>query len=271
MAAAKNDAGERIVISKVETRSLTVALIGTSPIILNRMSQKALHELLLPAGRKNAAEKASSLKHDPVQEFQASPYVLSDPEAKTALAVMASSVKGAMMTAALDLPGTKKAQIGRLVYVENDLLPLWGTPKIFLSVVRSADMNRTPDVRTRAIVPRWASLVEVRFVTPILNETAILNLLAAGGTISGIGDWRPEKGKGAFGQFRVANVTDPEFQSIVQDAGRAAQLEALENPVAYDDESADLLSWFEVEVKVRGKTRSTSKAENNGVADLVPA
>lgn len=258
----RDAAADKIVIQSVETRSLVAALIGTSPLILNRMSQKAARELLMPQGRKNTAERQSSLKHDPLAEFRASPYTMAGDDSPTLLAMMSSAVKGAMMTAALDLPGTKKAQIGRLVYVERDYIPVWGVPRLFMSVTRSADINRTPDIRTRAIVPTWAALVTITFVTPLLTETAVINLLQAAGTISGIGDWRPEKGKGSYGQFIIANANDPRFLEITEAGGRAAQAEAMASPVAYDQESEELWSWFEDEVVVRGKSKVRGERVN---------
>lgn len=249
-----------IAVQRTETQRIEVALIGESPLILNRMSRKAAHELLMPRGPKNAAQKQAELKHDPIAEYQASPYTFASPETPTLLAMMSSAVKGAMMTAALDLPGTKKAQIGRLIYVEGELIPVWGVPKLFMSITRSADMNRTPDVRTRAIVPSWAALVSVRFVRPILTETAVVNLLQAGGTTAGVGDWRPEKGKGSFGQFRIANATDPAFLALCEGAGRVEQTLAMDAPEPYDAETTELLTWFEDEVVVRGKTRAPSVA-----------
>jgi hypothetical protein len=242
-----------IVVPDIQTQTLDFALIGETPLILNRMSRKSAHELLMPRGPKNAAQRQAELKHDPYEEYRASAYRFADDDSPTLLAMMSSAIKGAMMTASLDLPGTKKAQIGRLVYVEGDLVPVWGVPKLFMSITRSADMNRTPDVRTRAIVPIWAALVSVRFVRPILNERAITNLLSAGGTTAGVGDWRAEKGKGSYGQFRIANTDDPLFVAITETAGRAVQLDALDNPMAYDAESAELLTWFDTEVVARGK------------------
>src|SRR3990172_776783 len=132
-----------IYVPEIHRKHILVSILGTSPYIANRMAEKARHELLNPRGRMNAAEKQTNLKHDPVAEFRASPYTLMDEAAPTLLAGMSSAFKGAMSTAALDLPGTKKAQIGRLVYVEGDYTPIYGVPRLFMSVTRSADMNRT--------------------------------------------------------------------------------------------------------------------------------
>ena len=251
MATKKSDSSV-IEIAKVEKKFLQVSVVGTSPIILNRMSEKVKQELLLPKGRKTKAEKEANAKHNPIEEYQASPYRIAGDSEPTYLGIMASAFKGAMRVAALDLPGSSKAQIGRLVYVEGDLVTLYGIPKLFMSITRSADINKTPDVRTRAIIPKWAATLTISFVTPIMKPTAVLNLLAAGGITSGVGDWRPEKGKGDYGQFRIANDDDAELLEITKHGGRKAQIEAMENPAPYDLETEELLGWYDTEATRRG-------------------
>lgn len=248
MAAKKNTPSDEITdILKVTTGTFGCCVVGTSPLILNRMSEKAKHELLMPKGRKNAVEKATTLKHVPVDEYRASAYTLKDDAAPTLLAILSTAFKGALRSAALDMPGAKKAQIGRLTYIAGEMVGIYGLPKLFMSITRSADMNKTPDVRTRAIVPQWACQLSVTFVQPLIRAQAVANLLAAAGITIGVGDWRPEKGAGSYGQFRIADKDDPEFLAILQSGGRAAQIDALEHPVCYDDETTELLSWFDEE------------------------
>lgn len=252
MANAKaNTTAESVDILQVERGTLELCVLGTSPIILNRMSEKAKRELLMPKGRKTATEKATSLKHNPIEEYRASAYQIRAADSPTLLAVLATSFKGAMATAALDLPGAKKAQIGRLTYVNGDYVPLFGVPQLFMSVVRSADMNKTPDVRTRAIVPQWACRLSVTYIKPLMRPQAVLNLIAASGLSIGVGDWRPEKGKGNYGQFEIVSDSDPRYVSIVKAGGRTAQEAALETPVCYDDETSSLLAWFDDELSKR--------------------
>lgn len=252
MAKLKSTASEEISeILKVSTGTFECCVVGTSPLILNRMSEKAKHELLLPRGRKNAVERATSLKHIPIDEYRASAYTLKDDSRPTYLAMLATSFKGALRSAALDMPGAKKAQIGRLTYIEGEYVGVYGVPKLFMSIVRSADMNKTPDVRTRAIVPQWACVVRVTFVQPLIRAQAVANLLAAAGITIGVGDGRPEKGAMSYGQFRLADKDDKEFKAILKTGGRAAQQEGLDRPVCYDDETTELLSWFEDELSRR--------------------
>lgn len=246
MAARKNTPDSEITdILKVTTGSFDCCLVGTSPLVLNRMSEKAKHELLMPKGRKNATERALSLKHIPIDEYRASAYTLKDGPAL--LALMSTAFKGALRSAALDMPGAKKAQIGRLTYIEGDMVGIYGVPKLFMAIVRSADMNKTPDVRTRAIVPAWACALRVTFVQPLIRAQAVANLLAAAGITIGVGDGRPEKGAMSYGQFRIADKDDAEFRRIVKEGGRKAQQAGLDAPVCYDDETTELLSWFDDE------------------------
>lgn len=242
---------DQIDILQVERATLEVCVLGTSPIILNRMSEKAKRELLMPKGRKTAVEKATTLKHNPMEEFRASPYRLASESAPTLLAVLSTSFKGAMANAALDLPGAKKAQIGRLVHVDGDMVPLFGIPQLFMSTVRSADMNKTPDIRTRAIVARWACRVSITYTKPLMRPQAVANLLAASGIIDGIGDWRPEKGKGNYGQFEIVSTDNEDFLDVIATGGREAQKAAIESPTCYDNETTDLLAWFDEELSRR--------------------
>ncbi len=256
-----------ISITTLQEGEMTFCILGTSPLICNRMAMKAWHDLLMPY-KKTAADKAGSLKHDPIAEFRASPYLMrhadapNGAEAPTALAVLPTYFKQAMCTAALRTPGAKKTEIAQLVNVQWDRMPVYGVPKVFCSITRSADMNRTPDVRTRAIIPEWACVLKIRFQKPILREQTIADLLAIAGRVSGIGDWRQEKGSGSFGSFALVSADHPDFVRIMQ-LGREVQEYALDNPEAYDEETAELLSWFEVETKKRGFTVPGLSAERS--------
>lgn len=250
MAPKKKDT-EEISIIEVQQGRFEVCILGRTPLILNRMSEKAQRELLLPR-KKTAADKAANLKHNPPEEFRASAYKTLGDKEPTRLLLMSTAFKGALRSVATDMPGSSKAAIGRLTYVESDYIPVFGVPKLFMSVTRSADMNKTPDVRTRAIVPEWACRLSVTYVKPLLREKDVVNLLAAAGIMRGVGDWRPEKGAGNYGQFELVAENDKRFVSIMKSGGRVAQDRALADPETYDAESAELLAWFHQEVERRG-------------------
>jgi len=240
-------------VQEIKQKEVTFCLVGKSPLICNRMSQKVLQELLFPAKKKNAAERATTLKHDPLQEYRNSPYTTTDDTAPTRITMLATSFKGALRSAALEIAGATKAQIGRLTYIEGDTVSIYGAPQMLMATVRQAGMNRTPDVRTRAILPRWAASVTIQFVSPQLSTETISNLFAGAGVFIGVGDWRPEKGNGNYGQFELVPGDDKRFAEIVKTGGIAEQDAALDSPEFYDKETADLYTWFSAEAKVRDR------------------
>jgi len=254
-----------ISVLEVMQGEMNFCIVGTSPFIYNAMSEKVWHELLMPAPKKNAAEKAANLKHSPFDEFRNSTYQNRDADAKTRLNFLCAAFKKGIAAAALDIPGANKSQIGRLVWVNGERVDMYGVPKIYCAIVRSADMNRTPDVRTRAILPEWACRISLRFMKPILKEQTIANLLAAAGWIQGVGDGRQQKGSLSYGQFRLVSEDDPDFVRICKNGGREAQEAALANPETHDEETDRLLEWF-VEERQRRDGKSTTNGTNGAHA-----
>lgn len=259
MAGKKKDTNPtEIDILRINQGRLTCFVRGTTPLIYNAMSAKIKQGLLYPK-KKTSAEKQSTAKHYPLHEFRDSLYT--SPSGPTLLSFPAVAFKRALASSALDLGGAKRAQIERLVWAIGERIPVWGVPMLRMDVVRSADMNRTPDVRTRAIVAEWACKIELAYVEPTVNETMVANLLAAAGLIRGIGDFRQEKGAGNYGQFILVDADDKDWARIVKEGGRAAQQKAVEKPLAYDQESEALLAWWHEEFSRRGHDK-TAKPSN---------
>jgi hypothetical protein len=238
---------------EVDTGRLECEILGSSALVCNRMSEKARRELLLPALKKTPTQKESTLKHDPLEEYRASPYTVKEDDAPTAIALPGSAFKRAIASAAVD-QGGKRAQVARLCWVPDTYVPIYGVPQLYMAVTRQAGIVRTPDIRTRAILPRWACRLHVEFVQPILKPQIVVNLLLAAGIYIGVGDGRPEKGALTFGRFRVLRMNDAakeEFDYLLTHGGRAVQVEALRDPAPYDDETAEMLEWFAATARKR--------------------
>lgn len=237
-------------IVRLVVGQLDAFVIGITPLIQNRMAAKATRSLLLPSGRKTAAEKAGTLKHEPISEYRDSVYRLA--EGPTLIGMPAPAFKGAMRTAALEIPGVARTSVDRLIWVEGNVVSVFGVPKLRSDVVRMADIAKTPDLRFRACLWPWACKITINHVMPRINATAAGNLLAGGGMVAGVGDYRQEKGKGNFGQFEVIAADDPRLRDIVENGSRAAQVAALHEPVFWDAESEELVGWYDQEITRRG-------------------
>lgn len=245
---------DEIELQPIQHESITVRILGTSPLIYNRMTAKAKRAFLWPRGRLNATDKATHQKHDPLEEYRDSAHKWRHDDHPTRLYMPAPAFKGCMLTAALDMPGVFKRQIGRQLWVEGHDIDIYGVPELRMDIVRMADIARTPDIRTRACLPEWAAELTVSYSTPLLNGTKVANLLAGGGIMSGVGDFRQEKGAGNHGQFTLVNQSlEKEWLRIVKSQGREAQDVALKEPCFFNEEAEDLFVWFEEKRERRGR------------------
>lgn len=253
-------------ITPIKTRRISVCLVGTSPLIMHRFAFKAWQELLLPSPKKNNAERASTLKHDPLAEYQACLYKNRNPKSPTMFHIPFGMVHQSMTAAAIDIPGATRAAMERLTSIVSPDLYIYGEPRIYTCMVRNSDMARTPDVRTRPIFPRWAiPSVEIEYKVDPLSDGQIINLLGAAGVIVGLGDWRPQKG-GPFGKFRLAAPDDAELKEILKTESRSAQEKAFSRPVEYDDDTSDILAWF-AEETARREIDVPSSGDDRDVSD----
>jgi len=227
---------------------IKLRMIGQTPMYFNSMGAKAWRDLLVGGGKKTAAQK-KDIKHNPEQEFRDSVYKKSTGD--TYLCFPAAGVKGAMSTAALETAGITKSSVQRLIFLPESHIQIWGKPYMKMDIVRSADMNKTPDVRTRAFLPNWCAEVEIRFVTPTLSSHSIVSLLQNAGQIVGIGDFRQEKGRGGYGTFSVAGSEDmgdmQEIWDEITQEGRDIQEAAMNDPECFDDQTAELMEFLQEE------------------------
>lgn len=244
-----NDTQE-IVIKPLTRGTVKLRILGTTPLFQNRMANKAKQQLLVGGTKKGAADRAR-IKHNPLEEYRDSAEQM--PNGPTALGLRVVAVKAAMCQAAIETEGVTKTGAQRLLFMPGDLTALYGVPQLRMDITRSADIAKTPDVRTRCFLPRWGAEIEIAFVSPQLSVNSVVALLVNAGMLIGVGDYRQEKGKGSFGSFTVLGEGDQsdEWDDLVKNGGRMAQLAALQNPQYADKDTADLMEHFHSEVKRR--------------------
>lgn len=252
MAISKKDDFQSLEIQEVERGVVRCKIIGRSPMIMERFSFKARQELLFPRARQSRATLESRLKHNPIEEYRSAMYLNREATTPALCHLPNGMFHGAMCTAAIDIPGAARAKMERLTRITDININLFGVPQVMTAMVRSSDMNRTPDVRTRPIFPEWACELSIVYVKLALTEKSIVNLLGAAGVIVGVGGWRGEKG-GPFGAFEIVPDGNHDYERIVKEQGRVAQQKAFDKPVYFDRDTEELLTWFENELVSREK------------------
>ena len=174
---------------------LRLRLIGTSPLIVHKWSEKAKKQMLDKQMKRASQGKAAK---DPDQDYRESLYIRDDGTyGFPAVAFKAAAVRAGTYCE------MKMVFLRGAFHVEGDLVHVEGEPQ------RREDMVRvgmgTADIRYRPEFPKWATELDVSYNSRALAAEQIVNLFEIAGFAVGVGEWRPEK-DGQFGRFRVEAI-----------------------------------------------------------------
>lgn len=201
-----------ITIPALDIRTATVKIVGDSPLIMHRWSEKAKKEIL-DKQMKKAKSKGHDAK-DPFADFISSMYWLDgEPENKTpegfAVALEdgarfgfpSTAVKAAAVAAAYRAGITKNmVSMNGAFHILGEFLEIHGEPVMREDMVRVG--MGVADIRYRGEFPEWWSSFTVRYNAAALSLEQLINMINMGGFACGIGEWRAEKG-GVYGSFHV--------------------------------------------------------------------
>lgn len=189
-------------IHKINTETLLVPILGTTPLIVSKFSEKAKRKMLdAQQGRRSPKEA-----RNPQEEYEASLYRLGDGYGFPVVAFKAATV-GAARFYGKDVKMTELRQFlwftGEMSDAEGQpLVPINGEPKMREDYVRLAGPSRGADLRYRGEFRDWSATLRVAYVTSSISRDSVLSLIDAGGMGIGVGEWRPER-KGDFGTYTI--------------------------------------------------------------------
>lgn len=222
MATAKST--EVVEIRPIDMKTVEVTLVGDTPMIMHAWSEKA-KRMMLEAQQGKAKGKKKPIKN-PVDDFIQSMYWLTEkptyPDdsseeiceeafnkaiangAKFGFPVTA--FKQAAISAAYRMGWVKnqmglrgaffiESEYGDMVEIKSD------TPIMREDMVKIA--GGTADIRYRGEFRNWSATFKVKYnANGEFSLENIINIINAGGTICGVGEWRPER-DGQFGMYHV--------------------------------------------------------------------
>ncbi len=185
-----DEAVGEINISRIAAETILVPIIGTTPLIVHRFSEKAKREMLdNMQGRKSPKESKDRLR-DGSAGFPATGFK--------------SSMVGGARFYGKQVTMTALKQFvffrGEVGDDGRSLVRLVGEPEMREDVVRVG--RGGTDLRYRPQFIEWGAILDVTYVTSALTRDSVLSLIDAGGMGVGVGEWRPEK-NGDFGTYRV--------------------------------------------------------------------
>jgi hypothetical protein len=198
-------AGATIDLPPLNIQRVQVTLIGDTPLITHKWSEKAKKEMLDKQMKK--AKQAKEAK-DPDQDFRDSLYIL-PPEKKGGAERYGFPVigfKASAVTACTSIGGMTKVAARQLFHIDGEFAVIEGSePRKREDMVRVG--MGTADIRYRGEFFPWFTRLIVRYNANMGSAEQILNMINTAGFAVGVGEWRPEK-DGDKGMFHVATAEE---------------------------------------------------------------
>lgn len=190
-----------IEISRLAVETIRVPIVGTSPLLCHKWSEKQRRQMLdSMQGRKAPREPKN-----PEQEYRDATYFTDDGGygfpvlAFKSATVDASRFYGKTVTKVglrqtLFFVGSYSKAAGQ------SLVTITGEPQMREDVVR-VGISGT-DLRYRPVFEEWSTTLTVVYVTSMLTFESVLSLIDAGGMGTGVGEWRIAR-DGDFGTYMI--------------------------------------------------------------------
>lgn len=188
---------EAFTIPRLEIRMMELRLVGDSPLISHRWSEKAKAQML----RKQMKEASPGrTAKNPEQDYRESLY--EHPEG--GFGFPCTAFKAAAVGACRYVDGISMTEARGAFHVVGELTRLEGEPSMREDMVRLE--TGTADIRYRGEFKEWATTLTIRYNARALSAEQIINLFNIAGFAIGVGEWRPMSKKGASGSYGMWHV-----------------------------------------------------------------
>jgi hypothetical protein len=186
-------------LPKLSISRMDVTLVGDTPLIMHKWSEKAKKEMLDKQMKK--AKPAKEAK-DPDRDFEESIYRMAD--GHPCFPVIA--FKAAAVTACTSIGNITKVAARQAFHIDGEWALIKGSaPRKREDMVRVG--MGTADIRYRGEFFPWYTTLTIAFNDRVMSAEQILNMLNTAGFGVGVGEWRPEK-DGQYGRFHVADESE---------------------------------------------------------------
>jgi hypothetical protein len=182
----------QVQIPTPEIHEIKFKLVGTSPLICHRWSEKAKKEMLDKQMKK--ATPAKSAK-DPEADYLASLYPMDDGYGFPSVGFKSAMVRAGTY---LDL---KMTFLRGAFHVPGELIKIEGEPQMREDMVR-VGMGK-PDIRYRGEFMPWTVDLPILYNARVISDEQLANLIVTAGFSVGVGEWRPEK-DGSYGMWGLS-------------------------------------------------------------------
>ena len=199
-----------VAITPPDFRHISIRLKGTSPLVINRFSQKAMEEMRATqeAGSTSRAKKVRTAKdfealyegakHKSIQGWDGIHAAAFRNGAISACRAVGFKMTHAKLAFSVIEDGWDMADNAPLVRI------LDGEPEQWVAPTRNA--TGVIDLRSRPMYKKWGAKLRIRYDAGMLSDVDVVNLIARVGMQVGIGEGRPDSKQSAgigFGLFEI--------------------------------------------------------------------
>ena len=178
---------------RVET--VHIEVVGTSPLICHRWSEKAKKQML---DKQTKAARTAKTAKNPKKDFEDSLY----PHPDGGYGFPSVAFKAAAVRAGT-YSDMKMTFLRGAFHVTGELVKIHGEPTMREDMVRLP--SRVADIRHRGEFKEWSATVPLQVNTSALSVEQLANLFVIAGFAVGVGEWRPER-NGQYGRFEVGAI-----------------------------------------------------------------
>lgn len=184
-----------------EIRQVSIPIVGISPLICHKFSEKAQRQIT-----EKQAGAAKNKKHAirvPEDDYNGARHI--SPlgwDGFPAAGFKAAMIRGAKIIG-MEMKLTQQAFFINADCEETQLVRIHAEPRMRTDMVRIG--MGSADVRYRPEYIDWFAELNIEFNQGVLSLEQIYQLVKAAGYGCGIGEMRPEKGKFNYGRFKLAN------------------------------------------------------------------
>lgn len=206
-------------IIPLRQKTIRLKLVGTSPYMQARFSEKALHKMMATqqAGSQAKSKRAREAR-DFDSDYEAATHFLEDGNA----GIPASAFRNAAISAC-KLVGFHMTKAKCTIFVEADGLDrIDGTPLVVIhgkrekTVMPARNDNGSCDLRSRPMWRKWSTTIAVRFDEDQFSVSDVVNLIVRVGAQVGVGEGRPDSPNSnglGYGLFDVQFAEDKQGEN----------------------------------------------------------
>lgn len=235
--AQESEGGRVIAIPAKKVEGIVVSVEGLTPLIVHQFGEKARNQIRETQAKKSTkTAKAVRGPEEIALEIAACHYQVIGNEKLVAtegrFGFPSSGFKGAAVSAAPFGSGMFKSRAKSLFFVPGEVVPI--TCDLIEPREDAVRLeNGVVQLRYRPYYQGWKASFGVQFSPDTVSVEQIVNLFDLAGTLVGIGENRPGKTGGTYGQWKVVAVETrpvaelPAFQMLVEDNDMLAQARAI--------------------------------------------